>query len=367
MIIQWQPALGFMACLAPLITHQYIEPAINRRRLTGRRQDRPGRRSRTAQYPFIHRAKERNSMMRRFPPAKYLTLAIGGWLLLSAPLTFSGERPFDPADEVDPESAVEDFRMREPMASPQIKQLLQQQRQFVQQNNLPFSIGLTSATGRPLPKLRTAPDVKTRTLQTMQNQNEEAARVLQAGRIPSVEHILNQRAAQPINPSLQINPQLQIRPRGLPEEEAQDVSPSEPPEGDKDETGEISSRAVSSPCASKSTFVYKQGTGQALSPIRDQKACGSCYSFAAAAAVVEASKRIRYGGVANISEQELIDCAGGLGHGFINGCDGFFIEPTMMHMQFDGVAKESNYPAYQAQDRGTCNNPYYRYSISTWG
>lgn len=303
--------------------------------------------------------------MKLSSPAMHFTLAIGAWLIFGAPSAFSAERPFDPVDEVDAESTVEDFRARETMAAPQVKQLLQQQRQFVQQNSLPFSIGFTSATERPLPKLRTAPDVKTRTLETMQRQNEEAARVLQAGKIPSVEQLLNQRAAQPITPPLQINPQLQIRPRGVPGEEGQDASQTQSPEAQSPEE-EISSRAVSTPCASKSTFLYKQGTGEALSPIRNQGACGSCYSFAAAA-VVEASKRIRYGGVANISEQELIDCAGGLGHGLINGCDGFFIEPTMLHMQFNGVAKESNYTAYQAKDRGICNNPYYRYSVSTWG
>jgi len=294
--------------------------------------------------------------------------AIGAWLLVAVPFAHGAERPFDPVEEVDAETAVEDFRAREAMASPQVKQLLQAQRQFVQQHNLPFSIGFTSATERPLPALRTAPDVKTRTLETMQRQNEEAARVLQAGKIPSVEQILNQRTIQPIAPPVQLNPQLQIKPRGIPEEEGQSGASDSASEtaADTTEEGEVGTRSVSTSCASKSSFLYKQGSGEALSPIRNQGACGSCWAFAAAG-IVEASKRIRYGGVANISEQELIDCAGGLAHGVINGCNGFYIEPTMLHMQFDGVAKESNYAAYQAKDRGVCNNPYYRYSVSTWG
>lgn len=297
--------------------------------------------------------------MVRSSPSLVLILAMGSWLLFNASPTFSAERPFDPTDEVDAESAGVDFRAREATASPQVKQALLQQRQFVQQNNLPFSIGFTSATERPLPKPRTGPDVKTRTLQTMQAQNEEAMRILQSAKIPPIEQILNQRGLMPIAPPLPINPQLQIKPRGIPGED------QAAPSGEAAD-GEISSRAVSTPCASKSKFGYKQGSGEALSPIRNQGACGSCYSFAAAA-VVEASKRIRYGGVANISEQELIDCAGGPASVMINGCDGFYIEPTMLHMQVDGVAKESNYPAYQAKDRGTCNNPYYRYSTLTWG
>lgn len=305
--------------------------------------------------------------MTRSLPVLAFAVAMGTWLLCSAPQGFTAERPFDPTDDPDMESAGEDLRGREAMAAPHVKQLLQQQRQFIQQNNLPFSVGFTSATERPLPKSRMAPDVKTRNLQTMQAQNEEAMRILQTAKIPSVEHLLNQRALQPIAPMLQRTPQLEIQPRSIPGEErptgsgTQEESTTEPAA-----EGEVSSRAVSTPCASKSAFGYQQGTGEALSPIRNQGACGSCWAFAAAG-IVEASKRIRYGGVANISEQELIDCAGGIAHGAIDGCNGFYIEPTMMHMQFDGVAKESNYTSYKAQDRGVCNNPYYRYSVSTWG
>lgn len=296
-----------------------------------------------------------------------MAYAIGVFLLVAVPFAYSAERPFDPVDEVDVETAVTDLRAREAQASPKVKLQLQQQRQFIQQNNLPFSVGFTSATERPLPRLRTTPDVKTRNLQTMQRQNEEAARILQTSNTPSIEQILNQRKVQPNAPPLQMNPQLQINPRGVPEEgnQTEPAAQAEPPTASSTE-GEVSSRAVSTPCASRRSFGYQQGTGEALSPIRNQGSCGSCWAFAAAG-IVEASKRIRYGGVANISEQELIDCAGGIGHPFIDGCNGFFIEPTMLHMQVDGVAKESNYASYQARDRGRCDNPYYRYSVSTWG
>jgi cathepsin L len=191
----------------------------------------------------------------------------------------------------------------------------------------------------------------------MQRQNEEAMRVLQALNIPSVEQILKQRALQPVKPSLPINSQLQIRQRGTPGKESQAEASTEE---------EVTSRAVSTPCASQASFLYRQGSGQALSPIRDQKQCGSCWAFAGAS-IVESSKRIRYGGVANIAEQELIDCAGGLVNGMIDGCNGFFVEETMLHMQFGGVARESAYPVYQAKDRGICLNPTYRYKVSTWG
>jgi cathepsin L len=268
-----------------------------------------------------------------------------------------GGRPSESIDDPESEAPTESFLAREAVASAAVKQRLQLHRQLIQQNNLPFSVGFTSATERPLPKLRTSTDVKTRTLQTMQRQNEEAMRILQAEKIPSIEQIQNQRGPQLMAPPLQINPQFQVKPRGIPGEEGLAEPQSE---------GGVSSRAVSTPCASRTSFVYQQGSGQALSPIRDQKQCGSCWAFAGAS-IVESSKRIRYGGVANIAEQELIDCAGGIANGVINGCDGFFVEETMLHMQFDGVSRESIYPAYQARDRGTCSNPTYRYKVSTWG
>ncbi|MDP2384543.1 MAG: C1 family peptidase [Nitrospirota bacterium] len=295
--------------------------------------------------------------MTQLPVIRTCALAFGIAFSLCAIPSFGADRSVDLADDTDTESPSEAFGGREAIAPPNIKARLLQQRQFIQQNNLPFSIGVTSATDRPLPPIRMAPDVKTRTLQSMQRQNEEALRVLQAENIPSVEQIMLQRQLQPMSPPLQINPQLQIRPRGIPGEESQ-TAPSV--------DGEVGSRAVAAPCASRSSFVYQQGNGQALSPIRDQKQCGSCWSFAGAS-IVESSKRIRYGGVANISEQELIDCAGGLANGLIDGCNGFFVEDTMLHMQFDGVARESVYPAYQAKDRGTCSNPAYRYKVTTWG
>jgi cathepsin L len=278
-------------------------------------------------------------------------------LWLSALPSFGADRSLDPADDTEAESPIEVFAAREAVAPPHVKERLQQHRQFVQENNLPFSVGFTSATERPLPTLRTTPNVKTRTIETMQRQNEEAMRVLQALNIPSVEQLLTQRALQPVKPTLPINSQLQIRQRGIPGKESQAEASTE---------GEFTSRTVSTPCAAQPSFLYRQGSGQALSPIRDQKQCGSCWAFAGAS-IVESSKRIRYGGVANIAEQELIDCAGGLVNGMIDGCNGFFVEETMLHMQFDGVARESAYPLYQAKDRGTCVNPTYRYKVATWG
>lgn len=82
---------------------------------------------------------------------------------------------------------------------------------------------------------------------------------------------------------------------------------------------------------------------------------------------MESNDRIRYERrPPNVAEQELIDCAGWPFQGLINGCDGFFVESTMLHMQVSGVAPEGSYP-YAARDTGNCRNPAYSYKVRTWG
>jgi cathepsin L len=285
------------------------------------------------------------------------TLTMTSALWLSTPSGFGADRPLDPMDDADVEPKKEDARAREATAPPQVKAKLQEHRLFIQQNKLPFTVGYTSATDRPLPKPKQTPDEKKRTPESVQKQNAEAAKVLQAEQIPSIEHVMQQRAGS----LTKVAPPLTQAP-GKP-----DVAASSAAQGNASSGGTMTIQSTStSSCASRSQFLYRQGSGQALSPIRDQGQCGSCWAFAGAS-IVESSKRIRYGGVANISEQELIDCAGGFANAAFDGCDGFFVESTMLHMQFDGVARQSVYPAYQARDRGTCANPPYRYKVTTWG
>ena len=148
---------------------------------------------------------------------------------------------------------------------------------------------------------------------------------------------------------------IKNRPRGLEEDPAQKDA-----EETKSPDDQIQSRSVSS-CASRSRNIW---SSTYLAPMRQQGTCGSCYAFAAGG-VVDSSYRIRYGRSANIAEQELIDCAGGIANAMIDGCKGFFVEPTMLHAM-SGVAWEGRY-AYVAKDRGVCGNPPYSYKILTWG
>lgn len=274
-------------------------------------------------------------------------LLFASTLFISSSIAHSANRPFEPHDGPDPDIPIVDFKSREKMAPPHVKEELKNMRQFIQKNNFPFSVGYTSASERTLLPPRQGSDDKDRTPESMKRQNEEASRVIQQHKIPSVEHILLESTG---------NPQGQIRPRSLEENPAQKDA-----EGTKSPDDEVQSRSVSSDCASRSRNIW---SSTYLAPMRNQGACGSCYAFAAGG-VVDSSYRIRYGRSANIAEQELIDCAGGIAHPMIDGCKGFFVEPTMLHAM-SGVAWEGRY-SYVAKDRGVCGNPPYSYKILTWG
>ena len=286
--------------------------------------------------------------------------------LLCVPAVFAGERPFAVANDTDPPSPPIDLRSKEANAPPHVKAKLQQMRQFIQQNQLPFTVGYTTRTEMPVPSAQPTPDDKGRTAESIQRQNNEAAAVIQRDRIPSVEEILRQREL-PLNlaqgsMSTTAPPTTGIRPRSVTNETPSDTSSDTPATAETPAPAdEVQSRSVAT-CAARSSFVY---SATYLAPIRNQGSCGSCWAFAGGG-IVDSSYRIRYARNANVAEQELVDCAGGLANAVINGCGGFFIESTMLHLQLDGVAWEANYP-YVAQDRGTCSNPAWSYKISTWG
>jgi hypothetical protein len=215
------------------------------------------------------------------------------------------------------------IRARETTAPREIRARLERLRQDIRRRNLNFNIGYTTASDRPLPRPNAAQEDRTRTRERMQRQNQEAQRIIESERIPSVEQIMRQRTQS---------------------------------------SGQVTAQSTQGSCASRQVYLYQ---GSDLPPIRNQGQCGSCWAFAGAG-MVDSSYRIRYNRLANLAEQELIDCAGGIGHGLVNACDGFFIESTMLHLQLERVARESRYP-YVANDRGRCDDPRDTYRISAWG
>jgi C1A family cysteine protease len=86
--------------------------------------------------------------------------------------------------------------------------------------------------------------------------------------------------------------------------------------------------------------------------VRDQGSCGSCYTFAALAAV---ESRLLIAGSSfkksniDFSEQQLVDCSTDQGN---KGCNGGSLVATFRHIKVNGIMKESDYPYKETE--GTC-------------
>ncbi|XP_066590345.1 digestive cysteine proteinase 1 [Prorops nasuta] len=89
----------------------------------------------------------------------------------------------------------------------------------------------------------------------------------------------------------------------------------------------------------------------AVTPVKDQSVCGSCWSFGTTGAV-EGAYFMKYQKLVRLSQQALIDCSWGFGN---NGCDGGEdFRSYQWIMKHGGLPTEEDYGGYLGQD-GYCH------------
>ena len=96
----------------------------------------------------------------------------------------------------------------------------------------------------------------------------------------------------------------------------------------------------------------------AVTPIKNQGQCGSCWAFSATGGL-EGLTKVGYDQLQSFSEQQLVDCSTSYGN---HGCNGGLMDNAFKFVQAKGIVHEDEY-AYTAK-QGTCKQATGPFKIS---
>jgi len=98
----------------------------------------------------------------------------------------------------------------------------------------------------------------------------------------------------------------------------------------------------------------------AVTPVKDQASCGSCWAFSTTGSLEGANKLYGSKVLSSLSEQELVDCSGSAGN---QGCNGGLMDNAFKWIKTNGLCLESAYP-YTGKD-GSCQKSSCTAKITT--